>query len=387
MKKIYYVFALLLTLLCAGFLLARQTAESVQGGSSGPEKGYLMLVGGGVSEPLWNKLKQLMGGSDQHLILIPTALNDDSLDHQFLVDYQARFHSLGFSNVTVLHTRNREIANSSSFVKPLSNAAAVWFSGGRQWRHADAYLNTNTHRALWDLLDRGGVIAGSSAGATIQGSYLARGDTKRNTIMVGDHEEGLGFLKNIAVDQHLLRRNRHFDMFEILEKYPELLGIGIDENTAIVVHGDRFQVIGDSYVAVYDGTRWSGERDTIYSLPERSRDFYFLSAGDEYDLARRKIVEFQDRVFIDLSREQRHNLVGRYQAEESDRRVEIFIENDSLKAIQQWNKERYPLLAESASRLFIPETSISFEFITDKNGKVLGFDVPAVDETFKKVIE
>ena len=94
------------------------------------------------------------------------------------------------------------------------------------------------------------VIGGSSAGATIQGSYLARGDAKTNTIMMGDHEEGFGFLKNAAIDQHLLRRNRQFDLLEVIRARPELLGIGIDEDTAIVVdrrplRGDRAGLRGD----------------------------------------------------------------------------------------------------------------------------------------------
>ena len=135
------------------------------------------------------------------------------------------------------------------------------------------------------------MIAGSSAGATIQGSYLARGDTKANTIMMGDHEEGLGFLTNVAIDQHLLARNRQFDMFEILDNKPELLGIGLDENTGIIVKGDRFTVFGESYVAIYDGTRWSAERDTIYELPKGSREFYLLNAGKEYDLIKRRIIQ------------------------------------------------------------------------------------------------
>jgi hypothetical protein len=72
-------------------------------------------------------------------------------------------------------------------------------------------LDTEVHDALQELLERGGVIGGSSAGATILGSYLARGDTSSNAIMMGDHKEGFGFISNIAIDQHLLRRNRQID--------------------------------------------------------------------------------------------------------------------------------------------------------------------------------
>ncbi len=134
------------------------------------------------------------------------------------------------------------------------------------------------HEELNALLERGGVIGGSSAGATIQGSYLARGDTRTNTVMMGDHVEGLGFIKNVAIDQHLLRRNRQFDLIEVIEAFPDLLGIGLDENTAIVVQGDRFDVIGQSLVAIYDHNK------TLDS----GGLFYFLAPGDSFDLVTRQ---------------------------------------------------------------------------------------------------
>jgi len=84
---------------------------------------------------------------------------------------------------------------------------------------------------------------------------MVRGDTKGNTIMMGEHEVVLGFLKNVTIDQHVLRRNRQFDVIEVIEKHPELLGLHFDENTAIVVRGDTFEVIGPSYVLVYDNER------------------------------------------------------------------------------------------------------------------------------------
>ena len=151
-------------------------------------------------------------------------------------------------------------------------------SGGRHWRIADAYLNTRTHKELAALLDRGGIVGGTSAGATIQGSFMVRGDTKGNTLMVGDHVEGFGFLKGVTIDQHVLKRNRQFDLVEVIRARPELLGIGIDENTAIVVRGDSFEVVGDSYVLIYDHTR----------RLDSGGEFYFLAPGDRYDLKTRE---------------------------------------------------------------------------------------------------
>jgi len=265
-------------------------SQSTNVESHGPTDGTLMVIGGAASDIFYTKFMELVGGADAPIVVIPTALTSDSLTAEDLDRFKKSFTKLGFEQVTVLHTRDREVANSEAFVEPIRNAVGVWFSGGRQWRHADSYLDTRTHEAFVELLERGGVIAGSSAGATIQGSYLARGDTRMNTIMMGDHEEGLGFITNVAIDQHLFARNRQFDMFEILENRSELLGIGLDEDTGIIVQGDQFTVFGNSYVAIYDGTRWSAERDTIYKLPAGSRDFYLLNKGERYDLLHRQII-------------------------------------------------------------------------------------------------
>jgi len=194
------------------------------------------------------------------------------------------------NNVTVLHTNDRNVANTEAFVKPLLDAKLVWFSGGRQWRLVDAYKNTLTEKMLSKVLEKGGTIGGSSAGATIQGSFLVRGDTKNNQIMMGDHQEGFGFLRNVAIDQHVLARNRQFDMFDILRNRPELLGIGIDESTAIIVKGEIFEVVGESYVVVYDGKFWSREGSELKKLPEKGQTFYFLREGDKYNLRERKII-------------------------------------------------------------------------------------------------
>ena len=243
----------------------------------GPPNGSLVIVGGAMSDRgIMERFLQLAGGPDASIVVIPTAGGADDYD-QFYQGLNA-WRDVGAGNLTVLHTKDRDEANSDAFVEPIRAANGVWFPGGRQWRLADSYLETKTEEELWNLLDRGGVIGGSSAGATIQGSYLARGDTRTNTIMMGDHEEGFGFLRNTAIDQHVLRRNRQFDLIEVIRARPELLGIGIDENTAIVVQGDEFEVIGQSYVLIYDNQSMVGD----------SGLFYFLSPGDRFNLATRE---------------------------------------------------------------------------------------------------
>lgn len=254
----------------AGTLLPARAQEV------GPAKGALVIVGGGMRDPaILARFLALAGGPEAPIVVIPTAGGGD--DYGPYWAGLAPFREAGARRLTVLHTYDPAVANTDAFVAPLREARGVWFTGGRQWRLADAYLHTKVHDALLDVLARGGVIGGSSAGATIQGAYLARGDTRTNTVMMGDHEEGFAFLKHTAIDQHLLRRNRQFDLIEVIRAHPDLLGLGLDEDTAIVVQGDRFEVIGQSYVAVYDA------RHTL----DGGGLFYFLAPGDRYDLVTR----------------------------------------------------------------------------------------------------
>ncbi len=254
----------------------------------GPSSGSLLIVGGGrLSEDIISKFIELAGGPEVPLVIIPTAGGEK----KYTSESGDFLRSHGAKNVTVLHTYDSKEADTDQFIQPLINAKGVWFSGGRQWRLVDSYANTKTEKAFWEILRNGGVIGGTSAGATIQGSFLARGDTKNNQIMLGDHQKGFGFIKNIAIDQHVLARNRQFDMFTILKEKPELLGIGIDENTAIIVQKDVFEVIGSSYVLMYDGNFWSREGSELKNLPTKENQFYFLKKGDKYDLKGRKIIQ------------------------------------------------------------------------------------------------
>lgn len=256
----------------------------------GPEKGSLILAGGGkMGEDIISKFVELAGGKEANIIVIPTASGAERFDENS--GFIKQLKDFGVTKVAMLHTYNKEVADSYNFVKPLQKATGVWFTGGRQWRLVDAYAGTKTEKVLRDVLNKGGVIGGSSAGATIQGSYLTRGDTNTNQIMMGDHEEGFGYIENIAVDQHVLARNRHFDMFEILEKRPELLGIGIDESTAIVVRQHTFEVIGVSKVLIYDGTFWSRNSQDVEHPPATEKVFYMLQQGDCYNMKDRKVLQ------------------------------------------------------------------------------------------------
>ncbi len=264
---------LLVSLLVFLFVVAAQ-AQKPSAVSSGPKKGSLVIVGGGRIPPsIREKFITLAGGPGANIVYIPTAAEDQALNRQTGDESPKLF---GLKNVTVLHTRDRDVANTKAFVAPLRKASGVWFGGGRQWRLVDSYLGTLTQKELMAVLDRGGVIGGSSAGATIQGSYLVRGAQAGNQIMMAKgYEIGFSYLKNAAIDQHIDTRKRENDLTEVITAHPELLGIGLYESTAVVVQGDRFEVIGDGKVAITDGKKHDGA------------PFYLLSAGERFDLKAR----------------------------------------------------------------------------------------------------
>jgi cyanophycinase len=249
----------------------------------GPANGWLVIEGGGV---LTNEVKErfvaLAGGPDANFVMIPTALRDTQID----LDKSRLSFSNGFrvKHVTVLHTRDRVRANSEGFVEPLKHASGVWIDGGRQWRLADAYLGTAVEREIKALLARGGVVGGGSAGATIQGSFLVRGapgtpgnpDGDNTIMMLPGHETGFGLLANSAIDQHVDARGRENDLHSVISKHPNLLGIGIDQSAAIVVHGDSFFVVGGQ-VVIHDGKKHDGA------------PYYYLSSGQAFNLKMRSV--------------------------------------------------------------------------------------------------
>jgi cyanophycinase len=283
--KVSAIFSLLLFLLSGNIWSQDDKASSI---TSGPASGSLVIAGGGrLSDTIITRFIELAGGEEARIVFVPTAEGSVSYPES-AADF---LKSSGAKNVIILHTGSRDTADTEAFTRPLENATGVWFGGGRQWRLVDSYGGTRSEVMFRRVLERGGVIGGSSAGATIQGSFLVRGDTKNNQVMMGDHQKGFGYISNIAIDQHVLARNRQFDMFEVLNAHPGLLGISIDENTAAIVMGDTLQVLGASYILVYDGNFWSREGSSLKTIPDKASRFYMIRQGNRYDLKQRKIIE------------------------------------------------------------------------------------------------
>ena len=249
----------------------------------GPIRGAIIAAGGGaLGDEIYREFVRMSGGADARIVLIPTA-GDRYGTHDGWTAIQ-RLQAAGATRLEVLHTRSTSIADMEAFAAPLREATGVWLSGGRQWRLIDVYLNTRTHTELMRLLARGGVIGGNSAGASTLASYLLRGAEENDVIATSDRDEGFGFLRNVAIDQHLVQRARESDLIQVLRTRPHLLGIGLNEGSALIVTRDFARVLGNP-VAIYDVT------DPSVLIPLR-----WLAPGDVYDLgARRLVLEEGDR--------------------------------------------------------------------------------------------
>jgi cyanophycinase len=260
----------------------------------GPARGTLIVIGGGPMNHtgILETFLRLAGGKEARLVVVPTAGGNKKADGSVRKYDKDKvvlpWKLLGVKDVRMLHTHEPKVADTAEFAAPLTDATAVWFDGGRQWNIVDSYMNTRTYREFHKVLERGGVIAGSSAGATIQGDYLVRGAVAGPDIMMTpekEHEHGFNFLRHTAIDQHINTRKRWDDLVPVIQKYPKLLGIGLSESTAIVVQRDRFVVIGAWKVAVHDNQK---------TYQPWEKPYFVLSPGDVYNMKSRRIERFGD---------------------------------------------------------------------------------------------
>jgi cyanophycinase len=255
--------------------------------SSGPANGTLIVDGGGATREVVARFVALAGGPRARIVAFPTGASairfgdaNTILDPDWARErpewraYETYLKQwLGVASVVILHTRDRNQADAAEFIAPLKTATGVYLASGNSGRYAAAYLGTRTQQELKALLERGGVIFGSSAGAIIQGSFLVRGRPDKPLLMAPGQTTGFGFLSNVAINPHLTSAKRDAELINVVDAHPELLGIGIDDEAALLVRQNGFEVIGSGQVAIYDNVRREGSW------------YYWLKPGDRFDLA------------------------------------------------------------------------------------------------------
>jgi cyanophycinase len=252
----------------------------------GPEKGWLVLHGGTKKQDYvaLHRFAELAGGARASVVVILTPIDLDVLTPEFVARYRQWWRSeLGLSDVIFLDTRDRRVAETDAFVAPLRTATGVWIMGGHNNTLVDVYVGTRTEREIRAVADRGGVVGGSSAGAMIQGAFLitrsstATGETSSRNLDP-TRLVGFGLLNGVTVFPHMAQRRADRMMADIVAHHPGLLGIGIDENTAMIVHADVGEVIGEGHVGIFEDS------------PGRGRKHVTLSRGQRFDLRQRVVV-------------------------------------------------------------------------------------------------
>ena len=248
----------------------------------GPPNGTVIAVGGGAQGPeIYKAFIDAAGGPDALILDVPN--NSIPERTSAAPDWVGEgLRKNGAHNVRVLFTQSREVADSDAFVAIIKKARGIWFDGGRQYLDIAAYGGTKSERAFRGVLERGGVIGGSSAGMAVLGDFLVRGAPSNNNYIEDypGHERGFGYLRDTATDMHVVARERLPDLTDVIARHPGVLGISADEGTAWVIHGDTGHIIGRDKAFVYTA---NGPKD-------KGVPYLMLHPGDSYNLYTRQVV-------------------------------------------------------------------------------------------------
>jgi cyanophycinase len=256
-------------------------------------RGHLVLNGGG-SKPdvVMEKFIELAGGSGARIVVFPTASEEADTGEY----YQRLFAEFDCTKVVSAEVHSKADAEDPELAVSVRGAGGIWFSGGDQRRITQALLGTAVGDAVTDAFKRGAVVGGTSAGTACQSPLMVTGDGDFTVIAANSVElwEGLGLFEGVIVDQHHVARRRQNRLISAVLEHPELLGVGIDEATAVWVRPDgTFEVLGDGWVVVYDASR-----ATIAHAPENRLGkplgvhgmiTHVLLPGDVFDVKKRAV--------------------------------------------------------------------------------------------------
>ena len=250
-------------------------------------KGKLIIIGGGsIPDSLFEFFAADCGGKNQPVVYIPTATTDEEFIQKG--EHLIKFTSRGYTNLSTIHTRDKKEADNPKNIELMRNAKGLFFGGGDQQLIADAYAGTKLYDEFIALLNRGGVIMGTSAGATIMGSLMVGGDARDDISKKYNFNPAFSFMTNTALDQHVLARNRQFDLISVIENYPGTLGIGMDESTAIIVEAGQFKVWGKSYAMLYDPMDWAAQKNKWGRV---LKPFKMMASGSSFNFVTREIID------------------------------------------------------------------------------------------------
>lgn len=220
-------------------------------------RGQLVIIGGAEEKEgeckILREFVRRAGGVKARIAVMTAAT---SLPREVGDDYIRVFERLGVEDVRVVNTERREDASDSRYIEIIENSTGVFFTGGDQARITSLLKDTELDAAIHKRYAEGIVVGGTSAGAAMMpDEMIIEGESETNPrVDVVAMGPGMGFLPGIVVDQHFAQRGRLGRLISALAQQPAVLGLGIDENTAVIVNGDEFEVVGEGAVTVIDET-------------------------------------------------------------------------------------------------------------------------------------
>jgi cyanophycinase len=267
--------------------------------TSSNANGHLVIIGGGKRpERVMKKIIELAGGNQAKILVIPNA---SGVPLEVGPEQAEQFRELGAVNTDYLFV-SRLDADNDSTLKKLENVTGIFLSGGDQRRLTETFLGTKFLERMREIYSDGGVISGTSAGAAVMSEIMITGDELKYenpksafaTIEKENikHTEGFGFVKSAIIDQHFIYRKRHNRLMSLVCENPELLGIGIDESTSIIVYpDDKLEVLGDWQVIIYDAKQSEINTSSKGLIGFAGMKTHLLLEGDKFCLVIREPVK------------------------------------------------------------------------------------------------
>lgn len=223
--------------------------------------GALVIAGGGkLSDEIYDEFVRLAGGEQARLVLIPSAYPYSDMDHVRRAFGGWREYKV--ATFDFLHTDDPAEADTARFAQVLERATGVWIAGGAQGRLTYRYGNSKTEVLLRRVVERGGVVGGTSAGASALSQQMIRDGSATEAVV----DRGLGLASQMVIDQHFSQRGRFPRLLGVLEENPGQIGLGVDEETAVVLHDNQLRVLGTGRAALCFGPTHTGDGSTVHLL-------------------------------------------------------------------------------------------------------------------------
>lgn len=247
-----------------------------------------------ISEGILFHVVKEAGGIDSNIVVVPTA---SSIPEEVGQNYIDAFGKLGCTNVTVLDIRKREDSEIPKNIDLVKNADCVMFSGGNQSKITRKIGGTTIHKILIDKYkNENFVIAGTSAGAMCMSQEMITGGSATESFIKGavEMDRGMGFIKELIIDSHFIRRGRFGRLAEAVAKFPNLIGVGLAEDTGLIIKKCKtFEVIGSGMVILFDPRKLKHNNEKILEVGTpmslTNLKTHVLANGDSFNIKKKKV--------------------------------------------------------------------------------------------------